>query len=357
MYDSSESFSRQPQSTDPIAPSRTIFAAAAVVIIIAGMKAASSLIVPFLLAVFVSIICAFPLGWLRRHKVPNWLALPIVIIGIAILGGLVIAVIGDSINDFTENLPHYEMRLNSQSNTISAWLDARGIGLPADLLSEYIDMSAIMGMVGTTLSQLGLVLTNSLLIVLTVIFILAEASQMRLRLMQAFGGSTGKLSQIDFIMKKVQRYMALKTLTSLTTGTVVAVWLTVLDVDFPILWGMLAFLLNYVPNIGSIIAAIPAVLLALIQLGPLSALLVAGGYLIINSVVGNLLEPKLLGRGLGISTLVVFLSLVFWGWVLGPAGMFLSVPLTMTVLIGLDSNPATKVWAVMLGSEGSSNEA
>lgn len=338
-----------------VAPSRAIFVAAAIVIVIAGMKAASSLIVPFLLAVFVSIVCASPLAWLRRHKTPNWLALLIVIVGIAVLGSLVIAVIGGSINDFTKNLPHYQARLNTQSSTIRTWLGERGIGLPADLLSEYVDMGAVMALVGSTLSSLGSVLTNSLMLVLTVIFILTEASLLRARLQQAYGGASRKVRQIDFIMRKVQRYMALKTLTSLATGVVVALWLMALDVDFPVLWGMLAFLLNYVPNIGSIIAAIPAVLLAMVQLGPLVALLAAVGYLVINNVVGNFLEPKVLGRGLGLSTLVVFVSLVFWGWVLGPAGMFLSVPLTMTVLIGLDSNPATKVWAVMLGSEGSSS--
>ncbi|MFH1688210.1 MAG: AI-2E family transporter [bacterium] len=345
--------SSHPESTTFIAPGRAIIVAAAMVIVIAGMKAASSLIVPFLLAVFVSVVCASPLAWLRRHKVPNWLALLIVIVGIAVLGSLVLAVIGGSINDFTKNLPYYQTRLNSQSSALRAWLQERSIGRPADVLSEYVDMGAVMGMVGSTLSSLGLVLTNSLMLVLTVIFILAEASQLRTRLQQAYGGASRKARQIDIIMRKVQRYMALKTVTSIATGVVVALWLTVLDVDFPVLWGMLAFLLNYVPNIGSIIAAIPAVLLALIQLGPLTALLAAGGYLVVNNVVGNVLEPKLLGRGLGLSTLVVFVSLVFWGWVLGPAGMFLSVPLTMTVLIGLDSHPATKAWAVMLGSGGS----
>jgi len=149
----------------------------------------------------------------------------------------------------------------------------------------------------------------------------------------------------------VQRYMAIKTWMSLMTGCVVALWLYIIGVDYPLLWGLLAFLLNYVPNIGSIIAAVPAVLLALIQLGGGSAILAGAGYLVVNMAIGNFLEPRVMGKGLGLSTLVVFISLVFWGWVFGPVGMLLSVPLTMTIKIALDSNEETRWASVLLGSE------
>jgi len=120
-------------------------------------------------------------------------------------------------------------------------------------------------------------------------------------------------------------------------------------VDYPLLWGLLAFLLNFVPNIGSIIAAIPAVIQVLVQLGFSAALVVAGGYLVINILIGTFIEPRYMGRGLGLSTLVVFLSLVFWGWVLGPVGMLLSVPLTITAKIALESHDGTRWVAIMLG--------
>jgi AI-2 transport protein TqsA len=122
------------------------------------------------------------------------------------------------------------------------------------------------------------------------------------------------------------------------------------------LWGLLAFALNYVPNIGSIIAAVPAVLLSIVQLGVLKALVVAAGYAGINMVMGSFLEPRFMGRGLGLSTLVVFLSLLFWGWVLGPVGMLLSVPLTMTAKIALESRDDTRWIAVLLGPKGLSGE-
>jgi predicted PurR-regulated permease PerM len=148
--------------------------------------------------------------------------------------------------------------------------------------------------------------------------------------------------------------MAIKTATSLLTGVCVGVWLAVLGVNYPLLWGLLAFLLNYVPNIGSIIAAVPAVLLALVQFGIMKSFFAVGGYMVVNIGIGSIIEPRIMGRGLGLSPLVVFLSLVFWGWVLGPVGMLLSVPLTMTVKIALDSREDTKWIGVLLGSEASS---
>ena len=137
------------------------------------------------------------------------------------------------------------------------------------------------------------------------------------------------------------------------TGIAVTIGLMLLGLDYFLLWGLLAFLLNYVPNIGSIIAAIPAVLLAVVQLGMFKALLVAAIYLAVNIIMGNAVEPKLMGHKLGLSSLVVFLSLVFWGWILGPIGMLLSVPLTMIVKIALEVNDSTRWLAILLSSDAS----
>jgi predicted PurR-regulated permease PerM len=189
------------------------------------------------------------------------------------------------------------------------------------------------------------------LILITVIFILLEASGFFAKLRTTVADPDRSFKTIDNFLSTIQRYMKIKTVTSLATGIAIAVWLAILGVDYPLLWGLLAFLLNYVPNIGSILAAVPAVLLALLQLGGGSALLAALGYMVVNFAVGTVTEPRLMGRGLGLSTLVVFLSLVFWGWVLGPVGMFLSVPLTMTFKIALDSSEDTRWVAVLMGPE------
>jgi predicted PurR-regulated permease PerM len=146
----------------------------------------------------------------------------------------------------------------------------------------------------------------------------------------------------------VQRYLAVKTTVSLVTGAAIAIWTGLVGLDFALVWGLLAFLLNYIPTIGSIIAAAPAVLLATVQLGLGPALLVGVGFLVVNTVLGNIVEPALMGRAVGLSTLVVFTSLVFWGWVWGPVGMLLSVPLTMIVKIFLENSDELRWIAVLL---------
>ncbi|MBW1609133.1 MAG: AI-2E family transporter, partial [Deltaproteobacteria bacterium] len=214
-----------------------------------------------------------------------------------------------------------------------------------------LNPGAAMKLIATGLNSLGKVLANGVLILMTVIFMLIEASSLPVKLRTILGDTEDVLTNFDTFINNVKHYMAIKTVVSLATGIVIAVWLTVIGVDFPVLWGLLAFFLNYVPNIGSIIAAIPAVLLAILQLGVVQALTAAAGYVVVNMVMGSVIEPRFMGRGLGLSTLVVFLSLIFWGWVLGPVGMLLSVPLTMTAKIALDAREETRWLAILLGPE------
>ena len=326
-----------------------LIVSASFVIVVAGMRAASSILVPFLLSIFIAIICAPPLFWLQRKGVPSALAVLSILIGIIVLGLLLAAFIGTSVNQFSEALPVYEKRLIEMRGAFTSWLGSLGLEIPSQLLTEYFDPGKAMKMAANTLAGLSGLLTNVFMILLTVIFILLEASGFPQKLRNALGDPEESLGQFKSITESVNRYLALKTVFSLATGIAVAIWLAILGVDFALLWGLVAFLLNYVPNIGSIIAAIPAVLLALIQLGVGPALLTCLGYVVVNVVFGSILEPKFMGRGLGLSTLVVFLSLVFWGWVLGPVGMVLSVPLTMIVKIAMESHEDTEWVAVMLG--------
>ncbi len=331
--------------------SRFLVTVAAFVVVVAGMRAAASLLVPFLLAAFLAIICAPLLFWLRRKGLPTVLAMLIVMAGLMGIGFLVGALVGTSLNDFSASLPGYQMRLEEETRALLAWLRGMGVKISDQILLDYFDPGAVMQLVASMLTRLGGVLTNAFLILFTVIFILLEASGFPDKLRAILGGSNPSLANIEKITDNVKRYMARKTLVSLATGAFIAVWLAVVGVDYPLLWGLLAFLLNFVPTIGSFIAAIPAVLLAFVQLGASSALFAGLGFSVVNVMIGYVIEPRFMGRGLGLSTLIVFVSLIFWGWVLGPLGMLLSVPLTMTVKIALESNEDTRWIAILLGSE------
>ena len=190
-------------------------------------------------------------------------------------------------------------------------------------------------------------LSNGFLIILTVIFILAEAASFYPKLRAVLNNPDRDLAHFGRITGTMNRYIAIKTSVSVLTGLLVTTFLWILNVDFPVLWGLVALLLNFIPTIGSIIAGVPPVLLALVQLGPTEALLVVAGFFAVNTIVGNVLEPRYMGRGLGLSALVVFLSLIFWGWLLGPVGMLLSVPLTMSAKIALEASPGT-LWLARL---------
>ncbi|RLA38355.1 MAG: hypothetical protein DRQ64_08960, partial [Gammaproteobacteria bacterium] len=255
-----------------------------------------------------------------------------------------------SIREFRADLPEYQARLLIMSNGVQQWLVGKGIALDPAIWQQSFNPNVAMQLVGNTLASFGNVMTNAFLILLTVIFILAEEVGFREKLLNARGGGQDSLEGLESFTDSVNRYLAIKTLLSLATGLLVLLVLWILDVDYPVMWALLAFLLNFVPTVGSFLAAVPAVLLALIQLGPIEAGFLGMAYVVINLVIGNVIEPRWMGKGLNLSPLVVFLSLVFWGWVLGPVGMLLSIPLTILVKIALESDSDTAWIGIMLGS-------
>jgi len=328
-----------------------VLATAACVVIIAGMKAATVILVPFLLSAFIAIISAPPMFWLQQKGVPSILAVSIVVLITLGMGVLLGTLVGQSINDFSQDLPVYQAKIKAQTAALLTYASRLGIDTQSLAITEIFDPGAAMKLAATVLNGLGNVLTNGFLILMTVIFILLEAASFPAKLQAIKGAPDASLTRWENFLNHVKQYMVIKTWVSLATGVIISAWVAILGIDYPLLWGLLAFALNYVPNIGSIIAAVPAVLLALVQVGAIKALLLAGGYVAVNLIMGNAIEPRFMGKGLGLSTLVVFLSLLFWGWVLGPVGMLLSVPLTITAKIALDSREDTRWLAVLLGPE------
>lgn len=335
--------------TSSVAANSLMVSLAAFVIIIAGMKASTQIMVPFLLAVFISVLCAPLMIWLKAKKVPAGLAICLVVVMFFLLAATFGTVIGASLSAFYQDLPEYEQKLQLQSQAAISWLQGLGLEIDQAIISDYIDPGAAMKMVAQVFSGLGGVLTNTFLILFSVVFILFEASDFPDKVRRALGSKTLAIDHFQNFSDSVQRYLLIKTLVSMGTGIFAGIMLAIIGVDYAVLWGLIAFLLNFIPNIGSIIAAIPPMLIAMIQLGPMSSLLVAGLYVVINTVFGNVVEPRYMGRSLGLSTLVVFVSLVFWGWVFGPVGMLLSIPLTMVVKIALENSERHRWLAVLLG--------
>lgn len=329
---------------------RFMVIAACFVILVAGMRAAASMLVPFLLSIFIVILCTPFLFWLQKKGVPEVLAVLSILVGVIALFMVLAVLMGSSLNDFTRDLPEYQRRLTGETAGLIAWLEAHGVKMSSQMVTDFINPGKVMRLTAQIFSGLSGALTNGFLILLTVVFIMLEAAGLPRKLHLALDNPDKTLEGFSRFSASVNQYIGIKTIFSLVTGALVWLWLLILGVKHAILWGLLAFLLNYVPNIGSIIAAIPAVLLALVQLGLTSALLTAAGYATINVALGSIIEPRFMGKGLGLSTLVVFLSLVFWGWVLGMVGMLLSVPLTMIFKIALESSPETRWIAVLLGS-------
>jgi len=317
------------------------------IVIMAGLRAAQSIVVPFMLAVFAALIASPILLWMQRKGIPTWLSVLAIVLVMVAAVGLMGYVAGASLQDFSDRVPFYKQQFVAQLDTASRNLNPDAASALKDLFNVF-DPAKAMGLAAGLLSGVGGALTNAALIVFILVFILLEVSDFPKKLQLAIPHSRVVLDYVSEVANSIKRYLAVKTMVSLATGISAGVLVGLVGIDFAILWGLLAFLLNYIPSIGSILAAVPPVLL--IQFGPGAAIGVALGYVGINAVFGNLLEPRLAGHRVGLSPLVVFLSLVFWGWVLGAVGMLISVPLTASIKIALETSESTRWAAVLLGS-------
>jgi predicted PurR-regulated permease PerM len=331
---------------------------AAVIVIIYGLQMAKVFLVPFLIAVFLALITVRPMLWLQRKRIPSFLAALFIVTTILLIFGILGTILGSSIAEFTAALPGYQAQLDVIVASVFDFVVKHLNGDESmESLGDMIDPGWVMGLVATILNSLKGVLTNTFLIIFTMIFMLLEVSSVGTKVEAALGRSAESLERPREFLHNLGRYLGIKTIVSSATGACAGMLAWSIGLDFPLLWAMLAFLFNYIPTIGSIIAAVPAVLLALVQLGPGAAGVTAMGFAAINVVFGNIIEPRLMGYGVGLSPLIVFVGLVFWGWVFGPVGMLLSVPLTMTLKLALESDERTKWVAILIGSERDAQHA
>jgi predicted PurR-regulated permease PerM len=328
---------------------RLLISAAALVIVIWGVNQAQAALMSSLVAVFLAILGTPLVLWLQRRRVPSALAVLLTLALIISVLLVVGAFVGASLNGFTAALPAYQESIQGQAAEMTALLAKKGIRVTQAQLLEYLNPAAAMKYAAEALGGLGAALANIVLILLTVLFILLEAASFPVKLRAVLGDPSQRFPEFTRFADDIQRYMLVKTVLAAAAGLLLGSWLAVLGIDSPVLWGFLAFLLLYIPHVGSILAGIPAVSLTLVQFGPGRAALVAAGYVAVNFIIGNLVEPKLMGKKLSLSTLAVFLSLIFWGRMLGLVGAVLCIPLTMALKFAFENNKNTLWLAVLLG--------
>jgi AI-2 transport protein TqsA len=321
---------------------------AALIIVIAALREAKPVLLPLVVSAFGATLTAPIVFWLRKKKVPAGMAVPVVVVAALIAATLVAGLIIGSLNAFIQEAPTYRKDLNHLIEQVSVILWRFRIPVNP---SKILEPGAVIGLATQLVTQLADLFSSAVLILLITVLLLFEVLLLPAKIRTALGDPHADLSQGLRVVGRVQEYVVVKTYTSLSTGVIIGGLLYLQGIDFALLWGLFAFLLDFIPSIGAIIAAVPAVLLALLQKGPTGALFAGGTFFLVNVIIGNFVEPRVMGRRMNLSPLVVFASLMFWGWMWGPLGMILSVPLTMVLRILLEGNPATRPIAILMAAE------
>ena len=322
----------------------------AVVLLLAVFVVAKSVIIPAVLSVFISFLLMPVIRWLTKKKVPlvpaSLLSLAIIIAVLFLLAFLLIV----SLKSLNRELPFYTERMREIIATVLFMVKSHGLEINgADILNE-LDPSQIAGFVGKGMLSFVGVISNLVLIFFITLFILMESQRFKEKSEKAFSKESPILKSTHQIGEQMQRYIIWKTVISLGTGICVWIFLAIVGVDFALLWGLLTFLLNFIPSVGSIFASVPPVLIALLQFESpiLYAVITLIGLIAIQMVIGNYIDPKILGRELNLSPLIVFLNMVLWGFLWGVIGMLISTPLLVCVKVIISHNKDLKPIAIML---------
>ena len=334
---------------------RVMLFLAATVVVFVGMRLAAPILDPLLFAVVLALLFSPMYGWLIRHRIPTPLALVIMLVGLTLLFAAIALLLGVSIARFSGEIGSYTSKLNDQLGNIQNLTNSLGV-TKADL-HKALSPSALTGAIGAVLGGVADFLSNLFLILVIVLFLLAEGPAMMNRLRASTGPEHPQVARLTVFGRNVVRQLGLRAIVNLATATGVVVLLLVLRVDFPLMWGILTFFLSFIPWIGLPLAVAPAVVLALAEHGLTNAILVILGVIVINVLAENALSPMLMGRGLSISPTVLFIGFIFWAWLLGGPGAFLAAPLTIFLILMLDTFPETRWLANVMGMGAPEPEA
>jgi len=334
---------------------RVMLLLAATVIALVGIRLGAPILNPIFFALVLSLLFSPIYSWLKRRGLPSPVVLVIMLIVIGALFMGLFTILGVSISRFSERVGYYTSQLNSQVVSLDALLERLGI---SNLdLRDVVKPNALADALGTVLSGVAGFLSDLFLILMIMLFLLGEGPAMMNRLRTGAGRDNPQVERLTVVGRSVVRQFGLRAIVNLVTGAGVTILLFLLGVDFPLLWGILTFFLSFVPYIGLVLAVTPAVVLALAEFGVSRAVLVIVGVVVINVLAENVLSPVMMGRGLNISPTIVFLSFIFWAWLLGGPGAFLALPITLFVAVMLDTFPETRWLASLMGISDADAEA
>ena len=327
----------------------SLMSVACVVIILAGLKAAQAIVVPFLLAIFITVLVSPLVLYVQKIRVGrvfSFLIITFAFVAIIVFFG---AVIFDAIKEFSARLPELQAKFEEVLGGVSAKLSRFGIELNAASLG--IDPSEAAAQLSALLRKTGSIVSTGFFIFIMVSFMVFESSVIDEKIRYFSQSSRATHTFVKKFASSLKKYLLIKTIASACTGALIGLGLWALGVPYAALWGILAFVLNFIPTIGSIVAVFPTLFVTLATMDIGSSIWTIAIYLVVNVAIGNIIEPRFLGQGLGLSTISVLAGLLLWGFVLGIGGLFLAVPLTMSLQIALASNDKTKSIATLLGNK------
>lgn len=327
---------------------RTIIAGASLVVLIAGMRAASVMISPLLLALFLAVLLYPSYQWLLHRGIPTWLAVSIMVLGVLAVGLGLLGLLWLSLAQLRTNLFIYANRLVDLRMDLELMLTRLGVDVPALVTQELLNRQVLVSTAARLLANAGSLLFSGFLVIVATIFFLFQATHLSARMSRELGPNSLFQTQAVQVAQRVARFFVIRVRVNLIVAAGITVWLFILDVDLALLWGIVAFFLSFIMYVGLGLAAVPPTLLGLAEGGIWTAVLVIVGVIVINVVVENVLAPSMMGQGLNLAPVVALASLVFWAWVLGPLGFILAIPLTVIVVMILASNPETHWLTVLL---------
>jgi predicted PurR-regulated permease PerM len=338
-------------SLRPVLPRALVMllGAAAAVIVLSGLRATAWLIGPAFLALVVVIALSPVQGWLQRHNWPGWLTTIVLIVLVAGLLAALALVLVVSLANLAALLPQYADRADELLQSLAASLDRFGVQ-PAQLQDAADDVSParVVTLIGTLLAGLSGAVSSLVFLVCLLLFLSIEAGGIDRRLAAVADDRPGLATAFRSFARSTRSYLVVSTVFGLIVGLLDSAVLAIIGVPLPLLWGVLSFITNYVPNVGFVIGLVPPALLALLTLGVPEMLVVIAAYSVLNFVIQSLIQPRFVGDSVGLAMTTTFIALVFWAWLLGPLGALLAIPLTLLIKALLVDVDPTARWATAL---------